>query len=66
MEGPLLTNFNGCRDGVVKEELIQYRIKNGMLTKVITTRNYLGSEENYIDYTSYVPICAVNDGKGII
>lgn len=61
MKGPLFNNFEGNRDGIIKEELIQYRVKNGMLTKITTVRNYYPNGDDYIDDTSYIPICEVKE-----
>lgn len=61
MKGPLLDTFNKSREGDIKEELTQYRIKDGMLTKVVVNRNYFNNCEDYIDDITYIPICEVKE-----
>ena len=39
-DGPLVSAFESDVTGVVKQELITYRIKNGMLQKETTQRRY--------------------------
>ncbi len=39
-DGPLVSAFESDPTGVVKRELVTYRIKDGMLRKEVTTRKF--------------------------
>ena len=39
-DGPLVSAFESDPTGVIKQELITYRVKNGMLRKEITQRRF--------------------------
>ena len=39
-EGPFYQAFQGDSEGIIKQELITYRIKNGMLVKETVQRDY--------------------------
>ena len=56
-EGPFYEAFEGSKDGVIKQELITYKIKNGMLVVEKTQRSYSG--EDYQDTTSSTPLVEV-------
>ena len=43
-EGPLVSAFQSDVKGVVKQELITYRVRDGQFVKEITTRRF--SQEN--------------------
>ena len=56
-EGPFYDAFEGSVDGVIKQELITYRIRNGMLVVEKTQRDY--SKEDYQDTVSSTPLVEV-------
>ena len=56
-EGPFYEAFEGSKDGVIKQELITYKIKNGMLVIEKTMREY--SNNDYQDTTSSTPLVEV-------
>lgn len=58
-KGPLKEAINDT-EGVVKQELITYRIKNGMIYKEVVTRRFQGKEGDYIDHTSIEPLVYVS------
>ena len=53
-EGPFYDAFEGSVDGVIKQELITYRIRNGMLVVEKTQRSYSG--DDYQDTVSSMPL----------
>ena len=56
-EGPLKTAVEN-NDGVIKQELINYRIKDGMLHKEVITRQFR-SDGDYTDHTTTTPLVQV-------
>jgi hypothetical protein len=58
-EGPFYAAFRGDTAGVIKQELITYRIRDGLLIKEIVQRNY--SIDDYQDNTSVVPLAEVKE-----
>ena len=56
-EGPFYEAFEGSKDGVIKQELITYKIKNGMLVIEKTMREY--SNNDYQDTVSSHPLAEV-------
>ena len=56
-EGPLKTAAEN-NDGVIKQELINYRIVDGMLYKEVVTRQFR-SDGDYTDHTSSTPLTRV-------
>ena len=55
--GPFYDAFEGSVDGVIKQELITYRIRNGMLVVEKTQRSYSG--DDYQDTVSSMPLVEV-------
>ena len=55
--GPFYDAFEGSVDGVIKQELITYKIRNGMLVIEKTQRSYSG--EDYQDTVSSMPLVEV-------
>ena len=43
-DGPFTSAFESSVEGIVKQELITYRVKNGMLIKETTTLGVCGVE----------------------
>jgi len=57
-EGPFTSAFESDVEGVVKQELITYRVKNGMLRKEVTTRTFKGSSD-WDDTSTVTPLIEV-------
>ena len=59
-DGPLkdAVGHLGDMSGVVKQEFITYRVKNGMLHKETTTRKFFDGDD-YYDCTSSEPLLKV-------
>ena len=57
--GPLKEAINDT-EGVVKQELITYKIKNGMLYKEVVVRRFQGNKGDYIDHSSTEPLVYVS------
>jgi hypothetical protein len=55
-EGPFYAAFQGDTTGVIKQELITYKVKDGMLYKEIVKRDYSGSGKDYIDSSTSMPL----------
>ena len=58
-EGPFTSAFESDVEGVVKQELITYRVKNGMLRKEVTTRTFKGSDD-WDDTSTVTPLVKVD------
>ena len=54
-DGPFKNAFDADTDGVMRREIVTYRIKNGMLYKETATREYYKSGD-YHDSQSTVAI----------
>jgi hypothetical protein len=49
--------FETPTDGVFQQELVTYRVKDGMVTKVTVTRKFF--KNDYYDSESVEPLCPV-------
>ena len=58
-EGPLVSAFEQDTTGVIKQEFVTYRIKDGMLRKETTTRTFQSDGQDWIDTSSVVPLVEV-------
>ena len=58
-DGPLVSAFESDVTGVVKQELITYRIKNGMLRKEVTSRRFNSDQTDWHDSQSTDPMMEV-------
>jgi len=58
-EGPFTSAFESDTTGVIKQELITYRVKDGMLRKETTTRNFNTDQTDWHDSQSVDPIVEV-------
>ena len=56
-EGPFFDAFEGTKDGILRQELITYKIRDGMLVLERTMRHYNGSD--YTDSVSSTPLAEV-------
>tara|TARA_B100001057_G_scaffold245470_1_gene245793 strand:+ start:639 stop:827 length:189 start_codon:yes stop_codon:yes gene_type:complete len=59
-EGPMKSMVEGDTEGVVKQEFITYRKKNGMLVKESTVRNFQ-SNGDYNDSYYDEPLVSLGD-----
>ncbi len=57
--GPFYTAFQGDNTGVIKQELVTYRIRDGVLVKETVSRDY--SKNNYQDSISVIPLAEVKE-----
>lgn len=55
LDGPFVSAFESDTTGVVKQQLITYRIKDGMLRKETTTRQFSNSGD-YHDSQTVEPL----------
>ena len=60
LDGPLVSAFEADTTGVVKQEFITYRVKDGMLRKETTTRTFQGNGKDWIDTSTVEPLAEVN------
>ena len=58
-DGPLVSAFESDPTGVVKQELVTYRIKDGMLRKEITTRKFNSDQTDWHDSNTVDPMMEV-------
>ena len=58
-QGPFYTAFQGDNTGVIKQELVTYRIRDGILVKETVSRDY--SKNNYQDSISVIPLAEVKE-----
>lgn len=54
-DGPFKAAFDADTDGVVRREIVTYRIKNGMMVKETAYRDYYQSGD-YHDSQSIAPL----------
>lgn len=54
-DGPLLEAFNNIPDGVIRQELTSYYMRDGQLVKQTVERTY-SSDGDYNDSTIIVPL----------
>jgi|TARA_R110000772_G_scaffold174223_1_gene286137 hypothetical protein len=60
-DGPLVSAFESDPVGVIKQELITYRVKHGMLRKETTTRRFNSDQTDWHDSNSVDPMIAVKE-----
>ena len=58
-DGPLVSAFESDPTGVVKQELITYRVVDGMLRKEITTRKFNKDQTDWHDSNTVDPMMEV-------
>lgn len=56
---PYETSFSLPQLGLIKQELITYEIKNGMLRKVTTVRQFAGND--YTDTQTIEPLLSIEN-----
>lgn len=57
LDGPLVSAFEADTNGVIKQEFVTYRIRDGMLVKETTSRKFQGND--YHDVSSSEPLLEV-------
>tara|TARA_Y100000389_G_scaffold132579_1_gene130020 strand:+ start:3412 stop:3600 length:189 start_codon:yes stop_codon:yes gene_type:complete len=57
LDGPLVSAFEADTNGVIKQEFVTYRIREGMLVKETTSRKFQGND--YHDVSSTEPLLEV-------
>ncbi len=57
--GPFYAAFQGDNTAVIKQELVTYRIRDGVLVKETVSRDY--SKNNYQDSISVIPLAEVKE-----
>ena len=57
--GPFLSAFETDPTGVVKKEIVTYRVKNGILRKETTTRKFNSDQTDWHDSQSVDPMMEV-------
>ena len=58
-DGPLVSAFESDPTGVIKQELVTYRIKDGMLRKETTTRRFNSDQTDWHDSNTVDPIMEI-------
>jgi len=49
LDGPLVSAFEAGTDGVIKQEFVTYRIRDGMLVKETTSRKFQGNDYHLLE-----------------
>ena len=58
-DGPLVSAFESDPNGVIKQELVTYRVVDGMLRKETTTRKFNNDQTDWHDSTTVDPMIEV-------
>jgi len=58
-DGPFVSAFETDPTGVVKQELVTYRVKDGMLRKETTTRKFNSDQTDWHDSSTVDPMMEV-------
>jgi len=58
-DGPFVSAFETDPKGVIKQELITYRVKNGMLRKETTTRKFNSDQTDWLDSSTVDPMMEI-------
>lgn len=58
-DGPLVSAFESDPTGVIKQELVTYRIKDGMLRKETTTRKFNSDQTDWHDSNTVEPMMEI-------
>jgi hypothetical protein len=61
LEGPFVSAFEADTRGVVKQEFITYRVKDGMLRKETTVRKFQGDGSDWVDTSTVEPLAEVKN-----
>ena len=58
-EGPFVSAFETDSEGVIKQELVTYRVKDGMLRKETTSRKFNADQTDWHNSQSVDPIMEI-------
>ena len=58
-DGPLVSAFESDATGIIKQELITYRVKDGMLRKETTTRKFNLDQTDWHDHNTVDPMLEI-------
>ena len=58
-DGPFVSAFETDSAGVIKQELVTYRVKDGMLRKETTSRKFNADQTDWHDSQSVDPIMEI-------
>ncbi|MDC0002671.1 hypothetical protein OAP94_01355 [bacterium] len=58
-DGPFVSAFETDSEGVIKQELVTYRVKDGMLRKETTSRKFNADQTDWHDSQSVDPIMEI-------
>jgi len=58
-DGPLVSAFESDPEGVIKQELVTYRVKDGMLRKETTTRKFNKDQTDWHDSNTVDPMMEI-------
>ena len=58
-DGPFVSAFETDPKGVVKQELVTYRVKDGMLRKETTTRKFNSNQTDWHDSSTVDPMMEI-------
>ena len=58
-DGPFVSAFETDSEGVIKQELVTYRVKNGMLRKETTSRKFNADQTDWHDSQSVDPMMEI-------
>ena len=61
LDGPLVSAFEQDTTGVIKQEFITYRVKDGMLRKETTIRKFQGDGSDWVDTSTVEPLAEVKN-----
>ena len=61
LEGPFVSAFEADTTGVIKQEFITYRMRDGMLVKETTSRKFQANGNDYHDVSTVEPLMEVNN-----
>jgi hypothetical protein len=62
LDGPFVSAFESDVTGVIKQEFITYRVKDGMLRKETTVRQFTDDNKDWIDTSTVQPLAEVKNG----
>ena len=58
-DGPFVSAFETDPEGVIKQELVTYRVKDGYLRKEIATRKFNSDQTDWHDTQSVEPMMEI-------
>ena len=58
-DGPFVSAFETDPEGIIKQELVTYRVKDGYLRKEVTSRKFNKNQTDWHDHSSVEPIMEI-------